>query len=299
MRRMAEGMGVILVASVLFGAMAVCVRAATAVMPPMQVALVRFAGALALLLATGGLAALRPKRAPLRWLVFRGLLGATAISLWFHGIRDAGAAVATMLHATYPVWATVLAIVLLGERFSWRIGVALAIQLAGVALVMGPEAGVAPHALRGAVLSLVAGMLAGAAVTTARQLRSSESATVITSWFMLTGMAVTLPSALGGAPPAPSWALIGALAGIVVASAAGQWLLHHGLGFTSAAQGSLAAATSIVTAALLESAWLGGGPRGHLVAGGSCMVAAVALAASAAVRPAAADRAPRPFVDAA
>jgi drug/metabolite transporter (DMT)-like permease len=286
-RRVAEGTGVILVASMLFGAMAVCVRAATASMAPMQVAFVRFAGALALLVATGGTAALRPRGAPLRLLVFRGLLGATAISLWFHGIRDAGAAVATVLHTTYPVWATVLATRLLGEPFSSRVLVALGLELAGVVLIVDPSGGTAPHATRGALLSLVAGMLAGAAVTTARQLRAREGATVITSWFMLTGAVLTAPTLL--APwPAPSWPLVGALAAIVAASAAGQWLLHHGLGFTTAAQGSVAAATSIVTAATLEAAWLGGEMRGHLVAGGACMVAAVALAASAASRPASA-----------
>ena len=124
MTRLAEGIGAILVASVLFGAMAVCVRIAAAVMTPFEVAFFRFAGALGLMLATAGVGALRARRAPLRMLLLRGLLGATAITLWFHGIRDAGAAVATLLHATYPVWATVLAALLLGERFSRRTGIA-------------------------------------------------------------------------------------------------------------------------------------------------------------------------------
>jgi drug/metabolite transporter (DMT)-like permease len=285
-RRIAAGTGVILVASMLFGGMAVCVRAAAAAMAPTQVAFVRFVGALALLVATGGAAALRPRGAPFGLLVVRGLLGAAAITLWFHGIRDAGAAVATVLHTTYPVWATVLATRLLGEPFSGRLFVALGLELAGVVLIVDPSGGTAPHATRGALLSLLAGMFAGAAVTTARQLRAREGATVITTWFMLTGAVLTAPSLL--APwPAPSWALAGALAAMVVASTAGQWLLHHGLGFTTAAQGSVAAATSIVTAAALERVWFGGALRGHLVAGGACIVAAVALAASASSRPAA------------
>ena len=83
--------------------MTVCVRAVAHDMPPMQVAFWRFVGSLAVLLIGAGPEALRPRFAPMRILLLRGLLGAGAISLWFTGIRDVGAAIATMLHSTYPV----------------------------------------------------------------------------------------------------------------------------------------------------------------------------------------------------
>ncbi len=70
-----------------------------------------------------------------------------------------------------------------------------------------------------------------------------------------------------------------ALAGVVATSAAGQWLLHHGLGFTSASLGSLACATSIVTAAGLEALVLGEHLGLASLAGAVLMIAAVGLAA--------------------
>jgi drug/metabolite transporter (DMT)-like permease len=92
------------------------------------------------------------------------------------------------------------------------------------------------------------------------------------------------------------------LAGVVVTSVLAQWLLHHGLGFTSATQGSLAAATSVFLATALEALTLGDLPAPRTFAGAALMLAAVGLAWRRAVpvlvtatrgeRPAALDGAP-------
>ena len=74
------------------------------------------------------------------------------------------------------------------------------------------------------------------------------------------------------------WGVVVALGLVVLTSVAGQWLLHHGLGFTSATQGSLAAATSVLTAAALEAALLGGQLSGGAVIGACLMIVAVGLA---------------------
>lgn len=270
----------IALASLLFGAMTVCVRAVAQDMPPMQVAFWRFVGSLAFLLMGVGRSGVWPQRAPIRVLLLRGLLGASAISLWFTGIRDVGAAIATLLHSTYPVWATLVGVVVLGERFGGRMAVALAVNLCGIAIVVGPEVGRSEHMLRGMACSLGAGMLAGAAVATARQLRTMENASVITVWFMATGALLTAPSLLLPAPPWSGGLVVG-LVLVALTSTGGQWLLHHGLGFTTAAQGSLAAATSIVTTALLERWWFGSTLGGHTLVGGALMIAAVGLALTA------------------
>lgn len=272
-----RGVGVIALASLLFGVMTVCVRAVTGDMLPLQVVFWRFFGSTLILFAGSGVSGLRPQSASVRVLILRGLLGASAIALWFTGIRDVGAATATMLHSTYPLWATLVSVLFLGERFGWRIGVALLINLAGIALVVGPTDASRPDALRGALCSLVAGMFAGAAVATARRLRSLESASVITMWFMLTGALVTAPSLFLGTPAWSPSLCVGLLL-VATTSVAGQWLLHHGLGFTTAAQGSLAAATSIVSSGVLEHWWFGTTVSGHIVLGGALMVTAVALA---------------------
>jgi len=63
-----------------------------------------------------------------------------------------------------------------------------------------------------------------------------------------------------------------------VTSAAGQWLLHHGLGYAPASRGSLASATSVVTSALLEAVLLGTHHGLATWGGAALMMAAVGLA---------------------
>ena len=122
-------------------------------------------------------------------------------------------------------------------------------------------------------------MFGGGAGATARQLRSNESALLITTYFMAVGAILTAPTLLMGVPTLSSGLLL-ALAGVVLTSVAGQMLLHQGLGFAPATQGSLAAATSVVTAAVLEAVWLGDHLSTNSLIGAGFMIAAVALAAS-------------------
>ena len=96
---------------------------------------------------------------------------------------------------------------------------------------------------------------------------------------MAIGMVVTAPSLLSGVPVITP-VLAAALAGTVLCSAAGQMLLHHGLGFTTATQGSLAAATTVISAAILEAVFFGSSLGPVALPGGAILITAVALAAS-------------------
>jgi drug/metabolite transporter (DMT)-like permease len=263
--------------------MAVCVRLAVPALTPMQVAFVRFAGSFAVLVLAARGRALLPRRASWAPLVLRALLGATAITCYYVGIERAGAGLATLLHATYPVWTALFATTFLREPFTGRLALALALNLAGAALAIGGEAAIAPAALGGGLFAL--------SVATASGLRRTESASVITVWFMAVGAAMTAPSLAAGVPPLDA-TLVLALTGVVLTSAAGQWLMHHGLGFVSPTVGSLAAATSVVTATVLEALLLGEGVRGihaNVMVGGVLMLAAVALASRASPRAAVAE----------
>lgn len=271
--------------------MAVCVRLAVPALTPMQVAFVRFAGSFVVLVLAAGGRALLPQRTSWPPLVLRALLGATAITCYYVGIERAGAGLATLLHSTYPVWTALFATLFLREPFTGRIAVALALNLAGAALAIGGEAVLHPDAVMGGLTALLGGMLAGGAVATASGLRRTESASVITVWFMAVGAGMTAPSLLGGLPT-PSTTVVLALVGVVLTSAAGQWLMHHGLGFVSPTVGSLAAATSTVTATVLEAVLLGEGVGSigiNVVLGGILMLAAVALASRTSPRAAAAE----------
>ncbi len=273
-----RGIAVILCSSLMFGAMAVCVRLAAREMAADQIAFCRFLGSLTVLLALRGGRPLRPRGA-LPPVLLRGLLGGTSIILYYRGIAGAGAGLATLLHCTYPIWTTLIATTLLREPFDARLGAALALFLVGIGVVVGPGAELSRAASTGTLFALAASLLAGAAVATARQLRQTETAYLVTTWFMAVGTVLTAPALLTGLPPlAP--ALTAVLAGVVLTSVAGQLLLHQGLGFAPASQASLAAATSVVSAVLLESALLGERLSPHTMLGAGVLVVAIGLAVS-------------------
>jgi drug/metabolite transporter (DMT)-like permease len=259
--------------------MAVFVRVATRTMLPTQVAFVRFAGSFVLLFVLSGGRGVRPRAESHRRLVLRGTLGTAAISLYFVGIGWAGAGLATLLHCTHPVFTALSVVVFMGERFTWRIGVALLANIVGALTVIGTGAATGARVGLGCVAALGAGMLAGGAVATASALRRTESATLITVYFMAIGGVLLAPSLLAGLPSA-STELEVALVAIILTSSLGQWLLHHGLGFTSPIVGSLAAATSVVTAAGFEAVALGEHVPLRVAVAGAIMVAGIGLAST-------------------
>src|SRR5262249_20320790 len=112
-----------------------------------------------------------------------------------------------------------------------------------------------------------------------RELRSSEGAFLITTYFMAVGTVLTAPTIFLGVP---NWSatLVLVLIGVVLTSVTGQVLLHQGLGVAEATEGSLAAATSVVPAALLEASFLGEHLSARSLLGALCMLVAVSLAAS-------------------
>jgi len=271
-----DGLGVILVASVSFGVMAVLVRIASRSMPATQIAFVRFSGSLAILLIVGGWRGLRPQPGNLGRLVLRGLIGSTAIVLYFIGIWGAGAGLATLLQNSYPLFAALFASSVLDEPVPGRLAAALLCDVAGLAMVVGPDLHSGSAETLGALSAACAAVLSGGAVVAARHLRRTEHALLITTYFMAVGAVVTAPALLKGLPTV-SATLALALLGVVLTSVAGQWLLHHGLGFTPAAQGSLIAATSVVTATAIESTFLGEPPSPRAIAGGGLILLAIAL----------------------
>jgi len=271
------GLGALLLASALFGVMAVCVRAAAQQMPATQIAFVRFVGSFVFMLAATRGRGLAPRPGNGPRLVLRGIIGAVSITFYFLGIEGAGAGLATLVQNSYPVFAATLAVLLGHEVFSRRLGSALALSIAGALVVLGARVDLASATSLGVLASIAASMMAGGAVVTAQVLRRSEGAAIITTWFMGVGVLVTAPALLAGMPSLDATTVL-LLAGVVLTSVLAQWLLHHGLGFTSATQGSLAAATSVFLATALEALTLGDVPDLRTFAGAALMLGAVALA---------------------
>ena len=179
-----------------FGLAAILVRLATrGGMTAGQVTLVRFTIGLGAVLAVFRA---RPGTfRPARWdlLAARGVFGALAALLYFMAIQRIPAGEATLLNNTFPIWAVLLSIVLLGERPTFHLAVALLIASAGVFLVLGGgrtrfELGT------GQILGIVSAMIGGAAVSAIRALRATANVPAPTVFFAfsLGGIAVGLPS---------------------------------------------------------------------------------------------------------
>ncbi|MEO6026053.1 MAG: DMT family transporter [Candidatus Binatia bacterium] len=278
--RLWHGIGILLGSAVCFGVMAVCVRVAARELDALHIAFVRFLGSLLLLVGIVRGRRLRPKPGNLSRVLVRGLLGCAAIVCYFVAIRDVGAGLATILQCTYPIPTAIIATLVFGEAASPWLPLAIAVDLIGIVLVVGPSVTLATVSPTGIAFGLAGAVLAGGAVATAQHLRASEEASLITIYFMAVGALVTAPALLNvGAMAGMSSQGVAALVGVVVTSAAGQWLLHHGLGYTPASVGSLVSATSVMTAAGLEAVLLGEHLPGSSLAGALLMSSAVGLAA--------------------
>ena len=152
-----------------------------------------------------------------RWLVLRGVVGSLAILIFYSTVILIDVGRATVLGCTYPLFATLFAVVMLKETFRPGQLAWMALALAGVALITGlfQQAWVFnPYE----ALCLFGAVLAGFVVVVIRKLHSSEHTSTIFGAQCFYGLFVTAPVALGtllALSPAAFGVLV--LAGILVA----------------------------------------------------------------------------------
>lgn len=192
--------GLLFASSLLFGLSAVLARLATrGGMNGGQVTLVRFAVGIAavvgVFLSRPG--SFRPRR---RWLLAtRGGFGGVSALLYFLAIERIPAGEATLLNNTFPIWAVLISLVVLNERPTFHLAVALALASAGVFLVVG-GGGVDLGLGAGELLAVISGVSGGAAVTSIRALRADTNAPTIFLAFAVGGFLVSIPFAFDGWP---------------------------------------------------------------------------------------------------
>jgi drug/metabolite transporter (DMT)-like permease len=111
------------------------------------------------------------------WLIVRGLIGATSVYFFFRGITMLGLGKGTVLNYTYPVFAALLAPLMLKEKLSWDVVAAVLVSFLGIALVVNPgrinTIGVEE------LLALLGGVLSGIAVVAIKKLRETDTPYVI------------------------------------------------------------------------------------------------------------------------
>lgn len=194
------------------------IKATQAFFPPLAFAAFRCAVAAAVLSAAawaGG--ALRPAFTPRDWVlvVLLGLLGTTAFHvLVVSGVHHTSPAHAAILVALSPLFAALLARLLLGERLSARRLGGIGLAFAGVALIM-TRAGGGSASWLGDLLSLGASLTWALYTVVGKPLLARATPLAVTTWAGILGALPLVPIGLPGlaevrwsALTLPRWLLI-------------------------------------------------------------------------------------------
>lgn len=197
-------------AALLFSAMALCAKAASAHLPGQQIAWLRF---LVGLLSIGVPLSLGRRLRPVNYgaLLMRGLFGGLSVLMYFQAIAHLPVGIATLLNSSWPVFVALFSFLFLDEPLRFRQVLALVLTSGGVLLVvLGSPARIGPSVNAGAgamplvwgFVGLGSAVFSAAAVTTIRSMRQQEGSWEIFLAFSLIGSLVTgVPSLLAWVPP--------------------------------------------------------------------------------------------------
>ena len=196
-------------------------------------------------------------RSDYRALVVAGLLFAGDLAFWHWSIRFTTVANATLLANFAPVFVTLAAFALFGERFSRTFLVGMALALVGACVLMGRSFTLSLTHLLGDALGIVTAMFYAGYIVAVGRLRARFSTATIMAWSGLVTCAALLPVALLSgesliATTAFGWAMLLGLA--LVSHAGGQSLIAYALAHLPAAFSSVSLLLQPAVAALL--AWI-------------------------------------------
>lgn len=175
-----RGAAWMLLASAAFAAMTALVRFQGATMHPFEIAFWRNLYGLLFMvpwIASVGFAALRTRR--IGGYTLRAACGLTAMLLWFWAITLMPLGEAVALSFTAPLFASVAAVVFLGERMGLRRTLALLAGFAGTLVILRPGLTAITEP---ALLVLAASVFIAFSVTMVKTLARSESPAAIVTW---------------------------------------------------------------------------------------------------------------------
>jgi drug/metabolite transporter (DMT)-like permease len=230
-----NGMAVMALASVLFSVMSFLIPLTRGVSSSV-IASARFVVGIVMILGMGALrlTSLRPRK--VLWLVLRGVVGAASVYFFFRGVMVLGLGKGTILNYTYPMFAALLAPLILKERLPWDVLAAGLASFAGIWLVVSPGS-VAAVGVED-LLALFGGLLSGIAVVAIKKLRETETPAVIYLAQCLFGLLV-----VGWPTATSSFAFAGVewliLLGVGVVATVAQLLMTWAYKHVSATEGSL------------------------------------------------------------
>jgi drug/metabolite transporter (DMT)-like permease len=179
--------------------------------------------------------------------LLRGTAGLGAMYCFFYAIAHMPLANAMLLKLSAPLFIPLVALIWLGERFTWHVLAALAIGFAGVSVILMPDFDtLAPVVL----IALLGGALAAVAKVTVRRLSATEPVARTVFYFSAIGTAASLVPLiwLWETPTLEQllWLLV-----LGIFATAGQMLLTRGMACAPAARLGPFAFFSVVFAAAL------------------------------------------------
>lgn len=212
---------------VLLSCLAACVKYLGNGVPTGQIIFVRGLISMAVLAFIAwhfhGFQILRTDR--LRSHAIRSLAGTASMFCWFTALTMIPLADFTAISFTAPLFLTILAMVLLGERIHIYRWSALAIGFVGVIITIGPHLTFGGNSV-GVVVAFGAAVFSAAAIATLRSMSGAggEHPLAITFYFSLTTVVVSALTAVGGWPmPTPEQWFFIAISGLFGVS--GQLLM--------------------------------------------------------------------------
>ncbi len=172
---------------------------------------------LPVIISAGGLAALRMRNPGSH--VLRTIFGMIGMVGAFYGYVHLPLVTVTALGFTMPLFLTLLAIPVLGEKVGWRRWLAVLVGFCGVLLMVRPEQGTTDTQWLALALCLLGALAWALAMITIRKMgQAGESGVAIVFWFAF------FSSVLAGIAMIPVW----------VWPSPTQWALLAGIGLVSA-----------------------------------------------------------------
>jgi drug/metabolite transporter (DMT)-like permease len=216
-----RGMAWMVAGGLLLVSMNALMKRMTSELSPLQAQFLRYAFGLAAmlpLLARDGLAAYRPHRLPGQ--LWRGVVHATALTMFFLALPHVPLADMTAILFTTPIFVLAGAALVLREQVTRARWTAAAIGFAGVAIVVAPHLAGRGEAGAWSLLMLASSPFFAASFLISKALTRHDSPKVIVTWQNLVVTLIALPLALPfwQAPTAWQWAAL-ALCGLLGSAA--------------------------------------------------------------------------------
>jgi len=252
-----QGARALVLSSLAFSLMTVCVKQLGGRIPVTEIVLAR--SVISIMLTGVGLrmAGVNPLGNNRGLLLARGLAGSLALLCFFQAVTSLPLASATVLQYTYPTFTAGAAWILLAEPLRRRIGLAVAVGWIGVVLVIQPQwigNGMATLALIPVLLGLAGALCTALAYVCVRKLSVTEHPLVIILYFPLVSIPISLPGVIqqGVMPSGLDWLW---LIGVGVLTQLGQIWVTRGLSCLPAARATSLNYVQVIFAATWGWIW--------------------------------------------